>query len=220
MQKAKEILVKWCDKPWLITTYILGFVMFVVSVFFWKGWGMPRRFLALIAITLPIHVFEENTYPDGFHYMMNLVQKSENPNAGPMNKLSNMISNFGGEILFLILVIWGGNIGSSILVAFFGIGESIVHTLFGFLTYRELKIKGMKTIYGPGSLSAYLTMLPVSVYTISWLLTQNITKTDLLTGIFLIACVIALLIRMPIMLFGKFQPEYEFKSSGYFGKFK
>ncbi|WP_455616668.1 hypothetical protein [Eisenbergiella sp.] len=81
--------------------------------------------------------------------MMNLVQKSDRPNVGPMNKLSDMVSNFGGEILFLLLTIWGGN-----------------------------------------------------------------------TGSILIVCVIALLIRLPIMLLGKFQPEYGFESSGYFEKFE
>lgn len=216
----KNILVKWCGRPWLITTYIIGTVIAIVSIFQWNTWETSRRLLALLAILLPLHVFEENTFPDGFHYMMNLAQKSDQPNQGPMNKLTDMISNFGGEILFLILLLWGGNTGTSILVAFFGIGESVVHTVIGILTQRKLKAKGMRTIYGPGLATAYLTLLPLSVYAIYELCGAAITVSDIVTGVILIVCVIALCIRVPVMVFGKFQAEYAFESSGYFTKFE
>lgn len=215
----KNILVKWCGKTWLITTYILGIAVAAVAFFQWNSWDMSRKLLALLAILLPLHVFEENTFPDGFHYMMNLVQKSDRPNHGPMNKLTDMISNFGGEILFLILLLWGGNAETTILVAFFGIGESVVHTILGMLTLRKLKAKGMKTIYGPGLATAYLTLLPLSIYAIYALCGQTLTTADVAAGIILIISVIALCIRIPIMVFGKFQPEYVFENSGYFRKF-
>ena len=131
-----------------------------------------------------------------------------------------MVSNFGAEIVFLILLIWGGNVGSSILVAFFGICEVVAHTIFGTLTYQKLKHKGMKTIYGPGFATAYLTLLPLSVYAIIWLSAQTVRAADIMTGVVLIAGIIALLIRVPIMVLGKFQPEYEFESSGYFKKYE
>lgn len=216
----KSILVKWCGKPWLITTYLIGIVIAVVAIFQWNAWEMSRKLLALLAILLPLHVFEENTFPDGFHYMMNLMQKSDRPNHGPMNKLTDMISNFGGEILFLILLLWGGNTGTTILVAFFGIGEAVVHTVFGMLTLRKLKAKGMKTIYGPGLATAYLTLLPLSIYAIYTLYEQTLTTAGIITGMLLIIGVIALCIRVPIMVFGKFQPEYVFENSGYFRKFE
>lgn len=180
---------------------------------------MPKRFLCLLAILLPLHVFEENTFPAGFHYMLNLVQHSDRPNVGPMNRLSDMVSNFGGELLFLAFFLWGGNVGSCILVAFFGIGESIAHTLFGIITLKKLKSQGMKTIYGPGLATAYLTLLPLSVFAIRWLTAQTIMLTDAITGVFLILCVVVLLIRIPMMVFGKYQPEYAFSSSGYFQKY-
>ena len=214
----KSILNKWCGKAWLITTYAIGLLMIIIAAVGWDSWEMPRKLLCLIAILLPLHVFEENTFPDGFHYMMNLVQRSQRPNVGPMNRLSDMISNFGGEVPFAALVLCGGNTGSTILVAFFGIGESVVHTLFGILTYKKLKSCGMKTIYGPGLATAYLTLLPLSVYAIRYLAAQTITSADVLAGILLIVCVIALLIWLPIMIFGKYQPEYAFSSSGYFKK--
>ena len=216
----KAMLVKWCGKPWLIATYAIGLVLVVLAAFQWSGWETPRRLLCLLAILLPLHVFEENTFPDGFHCMMNLAQNSAQPNVGPMNRLSDMISNFGGEIIFLLLLLWGVNIGSCILVAFFGLGESFVHTLLGIRMYRRLRDKGMKTIYGPGLASAYFTLLPLSIWTIVWLRGQTVTALAVLTGILLIAAIIVLLIRIPILVFGKYQPEYAFSSSGYFRKFE
>jgi hypothetical protein len=216
----KRVLCKWCDKMWLIATYGIGLLMMIWAAVGWSGWETPRKLLCLLAILLPLHVLEENTFPDGFHYMMNLIQHSDDPNAGPMNRLSDMVSNFGGEVLFVVLFLWGGNVGSSILVAFFGIGESVVHTIFGILTHQKLKERGMKTIYGPGLATSYLTLLPLSAYAIRSLSTQTIVFADVLTGILLIICVIALLIRIPILVFGKYQPEYAFSSSGYFKKYE
>ena len=216
----KTMLRKWCVMPWLITTYIIGLLMIIWTAVGWSDWEMPKRLLGLLAILLPLHVFEENTFPDGFHYMMNLIQRSDRPNVGPMNRLSDMVSNFGGEVLFVALFLWGGNIGSSVLVAFFGIGESVVHTIFGILAHQKLNDRGMKTIYGPGLVTSYLTLLPLSVYAIHWLVSQRITFADVLTGFLLIVCVIVLLIRIPIMVFGKYQPEYAFSSSGYFQKYE
>lgn len=216
----KTILVKWCGKPWLIVTYAIGLFLIVLAAFAWSSWETPRRLLCLLAILLPLHVFEENSFPDGFHYMVNLAQNSGQPNVGPMNRLSDMISNFGGELFFLLLLLWGGNLGSCVLVAFFGLGESFVHTLLGIRIRRRLRGKGMKTIYGPGLASAVFTLLPLSIWTIRWLHGQALAASDVLTGILLIAAVVVLLIRIPIMVFGKFQPEYAFSSSGYFRKFE
>lgn len=131
-----------------------------------------------------------------------------------------MISNFGGELLFLALFLWGGNAATTILVAFFGVGETAVHLILGILTQKKLKDRGMKSIYGPGLATACLTMLPLSIYAIHVLSGEALGASDIVAGVVFIAGVIALLIRIPMMVFGKFQPEYAFESSGYFRKFE
>ena len=213
------MLQKWCGKPWLITMYVIGAMMAALAAVQWQNWAVPKRFLCLLSILLPLHVFEENTWPAGFHYMMNLVQKSNRPNEGPMNRLTDMISNLGAEILFLLLFLWGGDNGTCILTAFFGIGETMAHLLFGTLVLQKLKHRGMKTLYGPGLASALLTLLPLSFAAIRWLMLQTITGSDVLIGVLLIAAVILGLIRMPMMTFGRYQPEYAFSSNGYFRRF-
>lgn len=220
MNTRQTVLQRWCGKPWLMTLYVIGVLVLILAVFRWGQWETPRRILGLLAVLLPLHVFEENTFPDGFHYILNLVQRSERPNAGPMNRLSDMISNFGAEVLFLVLLPWGGNAGTCIFAVFFGIGEAAAHTVFGVLVRRKLRAGGMKTIYGPGLATAYLTLLPLSVYALYYLSGQAIRLPDVLLGLGLSAAIVVLLIRLPMMLFGKFQPEYEFSSSGYFRRYE
>ncbi len=216
----KKIMVKWCKRPWLVVTYAIGIAIAMVCIFRWGFWKPEKRLLAILGILLPLHVFEENTYPDGFHYMMNLAQNSDRPDQGPMNRLTDMISNFGGELLFLALFLWGGNAATTILVAFFGVGETAVHLILGILTQKKLKDRGMKSIYGPGLATACLTMLPLSIYAIHVLSGEALGASDIVAGVVFIAGVIAMLIRIPMMVFGKFQPEYAFESSGYFRKFE
>jgi len=220
MKSENRFLVWWCGKPWLIATYIIGIIILVMTIISWGEWDIPRRLIALLSITLPIHVFEENSFPDGFHFMLNTVQKSERPNAGPMNRLSDMVSNFGGELIFVLMTFLGGNIVTSVFVVIFGIGECIVHTIFGFVLRKKLRNKGMNHIYGPGLLTSYLVLLPVSVYGIIWLSSQGIGLSHILGGIVFSAAIIICLIRIPISVLGKYQPEYEFESAGYFQKYE
>ena len=210
---------KWCGRYWLWAIYAMGLAM-LAAFFIILDMTMERKLAFMLAILLPLHVFEENTWPRGFHYMMNLVQKSDRPDAGPMNTLTDMISNFGAELLMIVLAVYGGSPGISLLAAFFGIGESAAHIGFGIIVQRKLKDRGKKTIYGPGLATALLTLLPLSVWSISYLSGVALTGGDIAAGIVLIVVVIAGLIRLPMMTLGKFQPQYAFSGSGYFERFK
>ena len=100
----KTLLNKWCEQPWLHATYLLGIIMLNVLIIKWEVWSIPQRLMALLTIFLPLHVFEELAWPNGFHFMMNkIIQKSDNPLAYPENRLTDMITNFGAELLFIVL---------------------------------------------------------------------------------------------------------------------
>ena len=168
--------------------------------------------------TLPISSNIRGIYI--FHFLYSPVQKSEAPDAGPLNCLTDMISNFGAEIVMIALIIWGGNAATDILAAFFGIGESTVHTVFGIIMHKKLKSKGSKTIYGPGLFTAVFTMLPLSVYAIIRLTQIQLSASDVITGIILVFVIIAGLIRIPVKTLGKYQKQYVFTDSGYYEKYK
>lgn len=211
---------KWCHKYWLYMIYAMGIVMLLFTVVFWNDMEVPRRLLGILSVLLPFHVFEENTLPGGFHYIMNTVRKSDDPNAGPLNTVSDMITNLGGELLFLILFLFGGNLGTSIMVAFFGIGESVIHTGFGIVMRSKMKSHGLKTIYNPGLCSSYLTLLPLSIYAVFYLTSSTITSNDVLFGVILVILIIGGLILLPMKVIGKFQPEYAYSEMGFYDKYQ
>jgi len=221
MEKTKgSWLQKFCGQPWITLMYALGAIMLVLTIIFGRTWETPRLLAALFVIVLPLHVFEELQFPAGFHYMMNTVQKSETPNVGPENRLSDMVTNLGAELIFIGFFIFGGNIATSVAFAIFGIGESIVHTIFGILIWKHFKSKGKKSIYGPGILSAYFTQLPISVFALTWLSTQAVATKDIIIGVVIIMVIMGVLIRLPMMtLGGKKHPEFAYDSAGYFSKF-
>ena len=210
---------KWCGKYWLYAVYGLGLGM-LAAYFMLPDMTTARKLPFLLAILLPLHVFEENTWPAGFHYMMNLMQKSDRPDAGPMNTLTDMITNFCAELLMIGLAIYGGSPAIALLTAFFGFGECAAHIIFGIAALKKLKARGKKTIYGPGLATALLTLLPLSLWAIDYLRGLTLTAGDIIAGIVLVACIIGGLIRLPMLTLGRFQPEYAFSGSGYFERFK
>lgn len=53
----ETFLDKWCDKIWLLVLYVVGILMFAITVAKWNDWGVPERLMAILTILLPIHVF-------------------------------------------------------------------------------------------------------------------------------------------------------------------
>lgn len=222
--EKKSLLNKWCGQPWLHFTYFLGIVMFNVLILSWSSWSVPQRLMGLLTVILPLHVFEELTWPNGFHFMMNkLMQKSDNPLAYPENRLTDMITNLGAEILFIVLTILILRLGNKgvVFLIFFGVGETLVHTVFSIVTLRQYRPKGKKTLYSPGLVTAWCMLLEVAVCGIHWLITSGtFTRSDL-WGLLFVALLIGLFIRLPFIISGKIRStKYAYTEMGYFEKYE
>lgn len=221
---AESLLDKWCGEPWLHTTYFLGVVMLNVLIINWGVWDVPQKLMALLAIFLPLHVFEELAWPNGFHFMMNkIVQKSDNPLAYPENKLTDMITNFGAEILFIALTFLTPMLGNKgvIFVIFFGIGETIAHTVFSTLTYRQYKSKGKKTLYSPGLVTAWCLLLETAIYGIYWLIYSKTFVMADLWGLAFVAFLIIFMIRLPFIISYKYKStRFAYSEIGYLEKYE
>ena len=74
------------------------------------------------------------------------MQKSDNPLAYPENRLTDMITNFGAELLFIALAFLTPVLGNKgvIFAIFFSIGETFVHTFFSFVILNYYKSNGKK----------------------------------------------------------------------------
>ena len=220
----KSLLNWWCGQPWLHATYFLGIVMFNVFIINWGVWDVPQKLMCLLTIFLPLHVFEELTWPNGFQFMMNkLMQKSDNPLAYPENRLTDMITNFGAELLLIVLTFITPMLGNKgvVFAVFFGIGETVVHTIFSIITLNHYKSKGKKTLYSPGLVTAWCLLLEVSTYGIYWLMTSGtFVKTDL-WGLAFVAFLIIFMIRLPFIISNKIKStKYAYTEMGYFEKYE
>jgi len=189
----------------------------------WNDWDMPQIFMCLLAIAIPLHVFEENTAPGGFFFMNNLGRKSDKPLAYPQSRLTNMITNLGAEVYVVVLTFFAPKIGSACVVAaiIFGIGELAHHTSSGISMLRRYKDKGKKTIYGPGTITSWICLLPMSVYGCNWLTQRGFTAADILGGFGIMLFIIVFLVLIPLGVSGRVKStKYAFDSAGYFDKYE
>lgn len=223
--KQKQSFLSWfCGSPWLITTYALGGIMLVILLFNWNAWPVPQRIMGLLCVFLPLHVFEELTWPNGFYYMMNkLFQKSDNPLAYPENRLTDMITNLGAEILFIALTFLTPYLGNKVVVfsILFCLGESIVHTIFSVLVLKAYRSKGKRTLYSPGIATAWGLLLGTGLYALYWLINSGTFTNEDLWGLAFVAFLIIFLIRLPFILSNRFKTtKFAYDDSGYFEKYE
>jgi fumarate reductase subunit D len=134
-----------------------------------------------------------------------------------------MITNLGAEIYVIILTIFAAKIGAASVVAviIFGIGELAHHMPSGINMLKRYKSKGKTTIYGPGTITSWICLLPMSVYGCYWLYGYSFDWQDILFGIGLMLFIIVFLLLIPLGISGKMKStKYAFKSAGYFDKYE
>ena len=222
--KKWTLLDWWCGKPWLYATYALGAVMLVVLVLNWSSWGVPQRLMGILCVLLPLHVFEELEWPNGFQFMMNkVIQKSDNPLAYPENRLTDMITNFGAEVLFIVMLALTPVAGNMFVVfmAFFGIGETLAHIVFTVASLKHYREAGMRAPYTPGLATAWLTLLPVGIANLHWLVTSGTFVLGDLWGILFVMFLIGFMIRLPFIISFKIKStRFAYDDMGYFARFE
>lgn len=223
MRKEETLLSKWCDRIWLQILYIIGVAMCVVLFIYWNEWEIPQRVMGLLTVFIPLHVFEENTFPGGFYFMNNLGQHSDEPTVYPQNRLTNMITNLGAEIYFIVLLSFTRDLATIavLTVVFFGIAETFVHTKEGLAMYDRYKNKGKRTIYAPGSVTASTILFGLSVYGIDWLIKNGLTIGQFFAGVGFVAVVIVGLILIPFAFSRKIKSKtFAFTDLGYWAKYE
>jgi len=218
-----KILSKWCDKAWLYVVYVLAISMSIALIMNWSMWDIPQKLIGLLTISIPMHIFEENTYPGGFFFMNNLTFGSKNPMVYPQNRATNMITNLGAEMVFILLTINAVKMETAVVtvVIFFGIVETVNHTREGIGMYKKYRGKGKKNIYAPGLVTSLFPLLPQAVCGIWWLSGHEFRAIDILAGIGISVGIAVCLILIPfgISIHVKSQ-EFSFKNKGYFEKYE
>ncbi len=223
VDKMMNMLKKWCDRTWLYAVYFLGIVMGCTLIWNWGSWEQSQKLICILAILVPMHIFEENTFPGGFYFMNNLGFHSQEPMVYPQNQCTNMVTNLGAEIVLILVTLSVSKVEVSAvaLVVFFGLGETINHTRSGILMYRRYREKGKKTIYGPGLITSWCMMIPLSVAGIKWLTEYSFTIMQILGGIGMFAGIAVFLILLPFAISIRIKSKrFAFDDKGYFEKYE
>lgn len=215
----KNFFTKWCSHYWLIVEFTLGIIMLLLLIMNWNNWSIANKFCCTIPIFIAIHVAEEWKLPGGFHYQYNLFNKSNDPNRYPLNQKSDMFINLGATIFYIILTFCPINNGLIAMAAFFGFGESMIHTVFGIIMKKVFKKDGKKTIYGPGSITSYLYFFSIGICAISYLIKTGLDINSLLTLLFCLVITVGVFIVGLEKLFANPNTIYVYPNAGYYQKF-
>ncbi len=213
---------KWCSKIWIYVMCTLGLVMTIFLALNWNVWTVPMKFVALNAIILPLHVIEEWIFPGGFHYAYNInkgVTDEKLLHKYPMSQLTDMLTNFIAEIFFCVLVLLKVGKAVAFGVMAFDLMEAVMHTLIGVRMKKKFASSGKKTIYGPGSVTAYFLQLPAGIFMIVWYFQNGLSFFDVIIGLCTMIVGSVCMINLPEGLLKKEDNNFEFKDSGYFEKF-
>lgn len=211
------MLKKWCSTYWLRVVYALGILMLILQIVNWNNWNSQVKMLSAMAILLSVHVLEEWKIPGGFHYCYNLLFKSDIPSY-PMNQLTDMFTNFAGEIFFFLIVFFFPCNGTTLAMTIFCFLEGILHPAMTVFMHFKLKAVGKKCYYAPGIITAF-GFLANGILQTCYLADVVLTSHDIVIAIITLLIMIVGMILLPEHIWRNPQTPYKFETKGYFEKF-
>lgn len=215
----------WCDRAWIKFSCVITAIMIGLILLNWESWSVELKIIAGTAALIPVHVIEEWIFPGGFHYQFNCISKSDQLDRYPMCRLTDMITNLVATlyyVLLTVLCIIKGEVSNGIILGtiIFCALELIVHTIFGVLMYFKFKTKGKTTIYGPGSITAYLGFTVFGIILLYCLKERIIISNDWIGAMGVLGFILFICLLLPDYLFKKKDNPYFFESNGYFERFE
>lgn len=216
---------KWCKTAWLKCSLLITAAMLALILVNWNAWPLVLKCVAAVAALIPVHATEEWVFPGGFAYQYNLfLNKSEHPNAYPMNRASDMVTVLGTTVMYALLTLYfaltGQEVPSGVLLgaACFSALEVSVHTYFGIRAYGRFKNKGKTTIYGTGSMTAYTGFLTLGCIMLRQILLMGISVVDICWCAAILG-IISILVFVPEAVFKNENSPYAYPNSGYYERY-
>lgn len=187
-----------------------------------KSWSGLQTLCTLAVIVLVLHVLEEWVFPGGLHYSYNLSHGSDVLSRYPMNRLTDMVTNFGGVVLgVVVLRVWGFRKPAAIAIMLFSGFEVVIHVAIGISSMQTFGAYGMNTLYSPGLATALFGFLPVAVGLARVLFGEE-ERPSAKQWIMAVAAMFGLcflLINLPEDLLGSPDSPYAFTNRGYYAQY-
>lgn len=188
-----------------------------------KVWDKINILCTLAVIVLILHILEEWVLPGGLHYSYNIDHGSAVLSCYPMNRLTDMITNFGGVVLgCVVLKFWGFRKPAGIAVMLFSAFEVVIHIVIGITSMKTFGEYGMNTLYSPGLVTSLFGFLPVSVGLAKELIFGKDKRPTIKQWIVAVIAMFGfcfLLINLPEMILGNEKTPYAFTDRGYYEKY-
>ncbi len=198
---------------------ILGFKIYKNR----KVWDKINILCTLAVIVLVLHVIEEWVLPGGLHYSYNIDHGSSVLSRYPMNRLTDMITNFGGVLLgCIVLKFWGFRKPAGISVMLFSAFEVIIHIVIGITSMRTFGDYGMNVLYSPGLVTSLFGFLPIVICLAKELFLGSAKRPTLRQWISAVVVMFGfcfLLINLPEMVLGDENSPYAFTDRGYYEQY-
>lgn len=174
-------------------------------------------------IVLILHVLEEWVFPGGLHYSYNIDHGSSVLSCYPMNRLTDMITNFGGVILgCVVLKFHGFRKPAGVAVMMFSAFEVIIHIVIGITSLKTFGKYGMNTLYSPGLVTSLFGFLPIVTALAKELFFTDKKRPTVKEWIMATVAMFGLcflLINLPEMLLSDKKSPYTFTDRGYYERF-
>lgn len=172
---------------------------------------------------IALHVIEEWMLPGGLHYSYNIAHGSALLSRYPMNRLADMITNFGAVVIgCIVLKVWGFIKPAGIAIMLFSAFEVIMHISIGIQDMKIFGEYGMNTLYSPGLITSLFGFLPVCVGLAVHLFKKKGNRPKLIQWVMAITATAALgflLINLPETLLSSENTPYEFTDRGFYEQY-
>ncbi len=208
---------------WLaLWLYVMAAIAIVLGIQIYKNrhtWNKLNILCTLAVIVLVLHVLEEWVFPGGLHYSYNIDHGSTVLSRYPMNRLTDMITNFGGVVLgCVVLKFWGFRKPAGVAIMLFSLFEVVIHIVIGITSIKTFGDYGMNTLYSPGLVTSLFGFLPVALGLAKELFCSSQKRPTLRQWVMAVVAMFSfcfLLINLPEMMLGDPQSPYAFTDRGY-----
>jgi len=210
--------IHWWLSVWIWVSTAIGAVFAIYIIRNWSRWIWRERLVAIFAVWIVPHVWEEWIFPGGFHYLYNFLSGSPTLDRYPMNELTDMLTNFGLLILGVVLAIgWRRNLSVAIAAMLFSGVEVLAHTGSAFLSLNKFAETGQTIWYNPGFVTMVVGYLPLLIGFIVCFVRDEPRPNwkQWLGGIGMLA-ILLLLVFGPEAVLKDPQSPYPFPDSGYY----
>lgn len=218
-----EIIINAWLSIWL---YIMVAIAIVLGIQIYKNrktWDKINILCTLAVIVLVLHVLEEWVLPGGLHYSYNIDHGSNLLSRYPMNRLTDMITNFGGVILgCIVLKFWGFRKPAGVAIMLFSAFEVVIHIVIGITSQKTFGDYGMNTLYSPGLVTSLFGFLPIVIGLAKELFFSGKKRPTVKQWIMAVAVMFGfcfLLINLPEMVLGDENSPYAFTDRGYYEQY-